>query len=83
MSISSRIVPSVELTRAVRSTRRYSYGSGYLLAFVYFYLGMAALGLSLEAMITILTPKFIPYFLFCLVSLRTSYILCCPNFASR
>ena len=33
------------------------------------YLGMLALGLSLEAMITLLTPKFIPYFLFILVRL--------------
>lgn len=37
-----------------------------MLAFVFFYLGMLALGLSLEAMITLLTPKFIPYFVFTL-----------------
>lgn len=38
-----------------------------MLTFVFFYLGMLALGLALEAMITLLTPKFIPYFLFILV----------------
>ena len=38
-----------------------------MLSFVFFYLGMLALGLSLEAMITLLTPKFIPYFVFTLV----------------
>lgn len=35
--------------------------------FAFVYLGMLALGLSLEAMITLLTPKFVPYFLFILV----------------
>lgn len=48
---------------------RYSKAGGFFLAFVYFYLGMAALGLSLEAMITILTPVFTPFFLFTLVSI--------------
>ena len=38
-----------------------------MLTFVFVYLGMAALGLALEAMITILTPKFVPFFLFILV----------------
>ena len=46
---------------------RFSYAGGFFLAFVFNYLGMLALGLSLEAMITLLTPKFIPYFLFLLV----------------
>ena len=45
-----------------------------MLAFVFFYIGMAALGLSLEAMITILTPKFVPYFLFILVSARPFFL---------
>ena len=40
-----------------------------MLAFILNYLGMLALGLSLEAMITLLTPKYIPYFLFILVGL--------------
>jgi hypothetical protein len=38
------------------------------MTFLFVYLGMSALGLSLEAMITVLTPKFIPFFLFILVS---------------
>lgn len=42
-------------------------GLGFIISFFYFYLGMAALGLSLEAMITILTPRFVPFFLFILV----------------
>lgn len=46
---------------------RFSFASGFFIAFVFNYLGMLALGLSLEAMITLLTPKFIPYFLFILV----------------
>ena len=35
---------------------------------MYIYLGMCALGLALEAMITVLTYKFIPFFLVLLVS---------------
>lgn len=38
-----------------------------MLFFVFVYLGMTALGLSLESMITILTPRFVPFFLFVLV----------------
>ncbi len=44
-------------------------GLGFIISFVYLYLGMAALGLSLEAMITIFTPRFVPFFLFILVRL--------------
>ena len=46
---------------------RFGEGAGFILSFFYIYLGMAALGLSLEAMITLLTPRFIPFFLFILV----------------
>lgn len=49
--------------------RRYGLGAGFMLSWVYIYLGMAALGLSIEAMITILTPRFTPFFLFMLVRL--------------
>ena len=49
------------------SVRRFGEGAGFILSFFYIYLGMAALGLSLEAMITLLTPRFIPFFLFILV----------------
>ena len=47
---------------------RYTYAGGFFLFFVYVYLAMAALGLALESMITLLTPKFVPFFLFALVS---------------
>ena len=40
-----------------------------MLSFMYFYLGMAALGLAVEAMVTVLTVRYSPYFLFILVSL--------------
>ena len=43
-------------------------GPGFIVSFFYVYIGMAALGLSLEAMITLLTPRFVPFFLFILVS---------------
>ncbi|KAI0925371.1 hypothetical protein AcV7_005634 [Taiwanofungus camphoratus] len=46
---------------------RFTEGSGFMLFFVFVYLGMTALGLSLESMITILTPRFVPFFLFVLI----------------
>ena len=46
-----------------------SEGLGFIVSFFYLYLGMSALGLSLEAMITIFTPRFVPFFLFILVRL--------------
>lgn len=48
-----------------------------MLTFVFVYLGMTALGLALEAVITILTPKFVPFFLFILVNIRR---FCCLVF---
>ena len=81
-------------TELVRSTLtsnfRYSEAGGFFLASVYFYLGMAALGLALEAMITLLTPVFTPFFLFTLVGFFSRFsviggfnhhigcIQCCP-----
>jgi hypothetical protein len=58
---------------AFRRTRplfifRYDYASGFFLFLVYVYLAMASLGLSLESMITLLTPRFVAFFLFTLVS---------------
>lgn len=41
--------------------------------FFYVYLAMAGLGLALESMITLLTPRFVPFFLFTLVS----PMICC------
>ena len=38
-----------------------------MVAFVFLYLGMASLGLAVEAMITVLTPRFVPFFLFIMV----------------
>lgn len=46
---------------------KYSSAGGFFVMFAFVYLGMLALGLSLEAMITLLTPKFVPYFLFILI----------------
>ncbi|KAI0759545.1 hypothetical protein BD413DRAFT_273447 [Trametes elegans] len=46
---------------------KFGLGAGFMVSWVYIYLGMAALGLSLEAMITILTPRFTPFFLFTLI----------------
>ncbi|TFK80958.1 hypothetical protein K466DRAFT_532405, partial [Polyporus arcularius HHB13444] len=43
---------------------KYGDAGGFLLSFFFIYLGMCALGLSLEAMITIFTPRFVPFFLF-------------------
>ena len=52
---------------------KFGEGLGFIVSFVFLYLGMAALGLSLEAMITIFTPRFVPFFLFILVRLPHSF----------
>ncbi|KAH7906449.1 hypothetical protein BJ138DRAFT_1162589 [Hygrophoropsis aurantiaca] len=57
----------VSLAYQLPLNTRYSAASGFLLFWLYVYLGMAALGLALESMITILTPKFTPFFLFSLI----------------
>jgi hypothetical protein len=46
---------------------KYSYAGGFFLYFVYTYMGMTALGLATEAMITILTPRFMTFFLIPLI----------------
>lgn len=46
---------------------KYSHGAGFMAAWMFSYLGMAATGLSLESMITILTAQLTPFFLFLLV----------------
>ncbi|KAI0653466.1 hypothetical protein C8Q70DRAFT_1035581 [Cubamyces menziesii] len=50
-------------------------GAGFMVFWVYIYLGMAALGLSIEAMITILTPRFTPFFLFTLILYNVSPVV--------
>ncbi|KAG8735473.1 hypothetical protein FRC10_010470 [Ceratobasidium sp. 414] len=51
---------------------KYSYGGGFFLYFAYTYMGMAALGLATEAMITILTPRFMAFFLIPLIIVNMS-----------
>jgi hypothetical protein len=46
---------------------KYSYGGGFFLYFAYTYMGMAALGLATEVMITILAPRFMAFFLIPLI----------------
>jgi hypothetical protein len=46
---------------------KYTYAGGFFLYFVYTYLGMAALGLATEAMVTLLTPRFMAFFLLPLI----------------
>ncbi|KAG8692181.1 hypothetical protein FRC08_009958 [Ceratobasidium sp. 394] len=46
---------------------KYTYAGGFFLYFFYTYIGMAALGLSTEAMVTILTPRFMSFFLIPLI----------------
>lgn len=46
---------------------KYTYAGGFFLYFLYTYMGMAALGLATEAMVTILTPRFMAFFLIPLI----------------
>ncbi|CAE6496300.1 unnamed protein product [Rhizoctonia solani] len=46
---------------------KYTYAGGFFLYFAYTYMGMAALGLATEAMVTILTPRFMAFFLLPLI----------------
>ena len=59
-------LPLILILRHAR--RRYAYGGGFMLALVFVYLGMTSLGMAVEAMITLLTPRFVPFFLFFMVS---------------
>lgn len=47
----------------------FSFGDGFLAFFGFVYLGMTSLGLALEAMVTLLQPRFVPLFLVLLVSI--------------
>ncbi|KAG8735475.1 hypothetical protein FRC10_010472 [Ceratobasidium sp. 414] len=51
---------------------KYSYGGGFFLYFAYTYMGMAALGLATEGMVTILTPRFMAFFLIPLIIVNVS-----------
>ncbi|KAG9047508.1 hypothetical protein FS837_002093 [Tulasnella sp. UAMH 9824] len=57
----------VNLPFKITFDAKYSYAGGFFLFWVFVYLGMAALGLATEAMITLLTPRFIAYFLIALI----------------
>ncbi|KAB5590166.1 Nitrosoguanidine resistance protein SNG1 [Ceratobasidium theobromae] len=46
---------------------KYSYAGGFFLYFLYTFMGMTALGFSTEAMVTILTPRFMAFFLIPLI----------------
>ncbi|KAG8963014.1 hypothetical protein FRC03_003510 [Tulasnella sp. 419] len=51
---------------------KYGYGGGFFIFWLFIYMGMAALGLSTEAMITLTTPKFIAFFLLALIIFNVS-----------
>lgn len=54
--------------------RRYGYAGGFFLFWLFVYMGMAALGLATEAVITLLTSKFISFFLV--------FLVCAPTYTS-
>ena len=54
-----------------------SYAAGFVTFFAFVYLGMAALGLALEAMVTLLGPRFVPFFLVLLVSSFLFFFFLC------
>ncbi|KAI0092825.1 hypothetical protein BDY19DRAFT_990504 [Irpex rosettiformis] len=58
---------------------KYSPAGGFFMTFLFVYLGMTALGLSLEAMITLLTPRFIPFFVFTLIIFNVAPTLLPPE----
>lgn len=51
---------------------KYTYAGGFFIYFLYTYMGMAALGLATEAMVTILTPRFMAFFLLPLIIVNVS-----------
>ncbi|KIO25208.1 hypothetical protein M407DRAFT_244144 [Tulasnella calospora MUT 4182] len=57
----------VNLPFKITFDAKYTYAGGFFLFWVFVYMGMAALGLATEAMITLLTPRFISYFLIALI----------------
>ncbi|KAH9938891.1 uncharacterized protein BXZ73DRAFT_44386 [Epithele typhae] len=58
---------------------KFGSGGGFIISFFYIYLGMSALGLSIEAMITLLTPRFAPFFLFTLILYNISPVVLPPE----
>ncbi|KAH7104414.1 hypothetical protein BKA62DRAFT_635540 [Auriculariales sp. MPI-PUGE-AT-0066] len=58
----SWIYSFISLAFQVPFSRHYGHG-GFILYWISSYLGMLALGLAIESIITLLTPRFIPYFL--------------------
>ncbi|KAG9019318.1 hypothetical protein FRB90_004031, partial [Tulasnella sp. 427] len=62
----------VNLPFKITFDAKYSYAGGFFLFWVFVYMGMAALGLATEAMITLLTPRFIAYFLIALIITNVS-----------
>lgn len=73
----SLIPPTITITNN-RPLRRFSYAAGFFTFAAFIYMGMCALGLALEAMITLLTPRFVPFFLVLLVR-RSSAIAPFPS----
>ena len=65
----------VSLAFGIQFGARYNPTAGFVLFFIYVYLAMCSLGLALEAMITVLSPRFAPFFLVCLVSLLAFCLL--------
>lgn len=53
----------VALCFKVPFNARYDHAGGFFIFWLYDFMGMTALGLATEAMITLLTPKFMTYFL--------------------
>ncbi|KAL5522259.1 hypothetical protein ACEPAF_2116 [Sanghuangporus sanghuang] len=58
---------------------RFNYGAGFMAFFGFVYLGMAALGLALEAMGTLLGPRFVPFFLVLLIIVNVSTAVLPPE----
>ncbi|KAG8938119.1 hypothetical protein FRC04_009513 [Tulasnella sp. 424] len=64
----------VNLPFKITFDAKYTYAGGYFLFWVFVYLGMTAMGLATEAMITLLTPRFISYFLIALIVTNVSVV---------
>jgi len=62
----------VSLAFGLPFNAKYGQGAGFILFWIYVWLGLCALGLALEAMVTILTPRFLPFFLFFLIIVNLS-----------
>lgn len=60
-----------------------SYGDGFILFFAVLYLGMTSLGFALESMVTILSPKFVPFFLVLLIIVNISTAALPPELTPR